>query len=96
MLVGGRGGRHSPIFLKLRESLSKGGHAAREMVTVYSVTFLISDSILLLLVVGQIFKTPLPSNGKCLCTYLLGSDLQVLELQFKTMGKSFRRKFVCK
>ena len=31
-------GRHSPIFLKLQESWSKVGHAAREMVRVYSVT----------------------------------------------------------
>ena len=27
------------LFLKLQESWSKGGHAARDMVTVYSVTF---------------------------------------------------------
>ena len=40
------------IFLKLQESLSEGGHAAREMVTVYSVTLFSSNSILLLLVVG--------------------------------------------
>ena len=38
-LIGGRGGRHSVIFLKLRESSSKDGHAAREMVTVQFVTF---------------------------------------------------------
>ena len=64
MLIGRRGGRHSPIFLKLRECWSKDGHAAREVVTVYSVTFFSSNSILLLLVAGQ--STPPSSNGKCL------------------------------
>ena len=33
------GGRHSPIFLKFQESWSKRGHAAREMATVYSLSF---------------------------------------------------------
>ena len=56
---GGHGGHHSPIILKLRESWSREGHAAREMVTVYSVTLYICDSILLLLAVGQIVRTPL-------------------------------------
>ena len=60
MLIGGRGGRHSSIFLKLRECWSKDDHAAREVVTVYSVTCFISNSILLLLVVGQTVKAPLP------------------------------------
>ena len=60
MLIGERWGRHSPLFLKLRECWSKDGHAAREVVTVYSVTFSSSNSILLLLVVGQIAKAPLP------------------------------------
>ena len=55
MLIGGRGGRHSPIF---------HGHAARELVIVYSVTFFISNSILLLLVVGQMVKTPPPLQRK--------------------------------
>ena len=41
VLIGGRRERHSPIFLKLRESSSKDDHAAREMVTVYSVTLLL-------------------------------------------------------
>ena len=54
MFIGRRGGHHSPIFLKLRESWSKDGQAAGEMATIYSVTFFISDSILLLLVMGQI------------------------------------------
>ena len=38
MITGGHGERHSPIFLKMQESWSKDGHAAREMATVYSVT----------------------------------------------------------
>ena len=46
--------------LKLRECWSKDGHAAGKVVTVYSVTFLSSNSILLLLVVGQIVEAPLP------------------------------------
>ena len=64
MLIGGRGGVTPPIFLKLLESWSRNGHAARSLVTFHSVTFFISSSILLLLAVGQIVKTPLPSNGK--------------------------------
>ena len=57
--------------MKLQGIRPKGGHAASEMVTVYSVTFYITNSIMLLLVVGQIVKIPL-SNGKCLSTSLLG------------------------
>ena len=58
------GGVTPPICLKLQESRSKGGHAAREMVTVYYVIFFISGSILLLLVVSQIVKTPSPLQLK--------------------------------
>ena len=38
------GGVTPSIFLKLQESWSKGGHAAREMVTVYFVNFFIINS----------------------------------------------------
>ena len=40
VFIGVRVGRHSTIFQKGQESWPKVGHAAREMVTVYSVTFL--------------------------------------------------------
>ena len=40
----GECGGHSPMFLKLRESLSKDNHAAREMLMAYSVTFLLLQS----------------------------------------------------
>ena len=60
----GAGGVTPPIFLKLRESWSRDGQAAREVATVHSVTIFISGSILLLLVVGQIVKTPLPLQWK--------------------------------
>ena len=59
-------GRHSLNFLKLREHWPKDGPAAREVVTAYSMTFLINGSIRLLLGDGQIVTTPHPSNGKCL------------------------------
>ena len=65
---------HSPNISEIARKLVKDDYAAIELVTVYSVTFFISDSILLLLVVRQIFKTPLHSNGKCLGSYLLGSN----------------------
>ena len=56
------GGPHSPTFLKFQESWSKGGHAAREMATIYF--------ILLLLVVGQIFKNPLPPLAESVSAHL--------------------------
>ena len=60
MLSRGRGGVTPLLFLKLQESWSKRGYAAREMITIYFVAFFISNSILVLLVVGQIVKTPPP------------------------------------
>ena len=60
VFIAGHGECTPPIFLKLRESWSKDGHAAREIVTVHYVIFFISNNVLLLLVVGQIVKTPLP------------------------------------
>ena len=63
-LLEGAGGITPPIFLKLGGSWSKDGHAAREMVTVYSVAFFVSGSTLLLLVVGPTLKTPLPLQRK--------------------------------
>ena len=68
VFIGRRGGITPLIFLKLQESWSKVGHAA--MTTVYSVTFFISSTILLLIVVGQIDRTP-PLHGKFLVTSLL-------------------------
>ena len=64
MCYWGRGGRYSPIFLKLQESWSLVGHPAIEIATIYSATFFISSSILLPKVVGQIFKTPTPHPQK--------------------------------
>jgi len=70
VFIGGMGCVTHLIFLKLQESWSKFGHAAIEMVTVYSVTvFFISNCILLLTVAGQIDKTP-PPHGRCLNTSL--------------------------
>ena len=63
-LLEGVGSVTPPIFLKLRESWSKEGHAAKKMATVYSVTFFISDSILLLLVAGQLVEAPVPLQRK--------------------------------
>ena len=60
VFIEGQGGVTSPIFLKLQESRPNVGHPAREMAKVYSVTFFISNSILLLLLVGQIVKSPHP------------------------------------
>ena len=37
VFIGGCGDVTLPIFLKLQESWSEGGHAARQMVMVYSV-----------------------------------------------------------
>ena len=50
VFIGGHRGVTSLIVLKLQESQSKIDHAAREISKVYSVTFFISNSILLLLV----------------------------------------------
>ena len=41
----GHGGRRAPpIFSNLQESWSKGSHAARELATVFSVTFFSNNS----------------------------------------------------
>ena len=73
MCLLGMWGVTPPILLKLQASLSKVGHAALDMVTVCSVIISISNSILLLIIVGQIDKTP-PTQGKCLATSLLGGS----------------------
>ena len=69
-LLKGMGGVTPPIFLELRESWSKDGHAARKMVTVYSVLYFISDSILLLIVAGQIVKTPFPPSTESVSAHI--------------------------
>jgi len=78
-LLGGVEGVAPSIFLKLHEIRSKVGHAAIEKAKVYSVTFSISNSVLLLLVVGQTFKHHLSiPNVRSLGTSLLGGSWQVL------------------
>ena len=70
VFIGVVGGVTPPKPLKLQESWSKVGHAAIEMATVYFATFFISNSILLLIVVGQIDKTsppPMESVSAHLC-----------------------------
>jgi len=43
--IGGRGVRRvPPMFSNLQESWSKGSHAARELATVFSVTFFFSNN----------------------------------------------------
>jgi len=55
--------RH-PIISNLQDSWSKVSHAARELATVFSVTF----SSFLVAIVGQFVERP--PNGKCLGTSL--------------------------
>ena len=55
--------RHSSNIFEIAGKLVKVDHAAREIATVYSVTFVVSNIILSLIVVGLIDKTPPPRNG---------------------------------
>ena len=94
-LLGGVGGVTPPIFLKLQERWSKVGHASIEVGTVYSVTFFISNSILLLIVVDHIEKHPLPRkvSRRISARRQLTSFGIVMQKQWR---KSIRRKFVCR
>ena len=64
-LLMGHGGGMPPIYSNLEESWSKVSHAARELATVFSVTFLF-----LATVVHQMVKSTPPPNGKYLGTLL--------------------------
>ena len=59
------GGVGDAIFSSLRDSWSKVSHDARGLATVFSVAFF------LVTIVGQVVKTPLPLQQKCLGTSLV-------------------------
>ena len=65
-----------PIFSNLQESWSKSSYAARELVTVFSVTF-----VFLVTIVGQLIKTPPPTEGVSAhpCAYILKIILLILQ-----------------
>ena len=68
---GGMGGVMPPLFIKFARKLIKSqkvSHAAKELATVFSVTFLLAT------IVGQLVKTPPPPSGKC-----IGKSLLALE-----------------
>ena len=60
MFIGGRGGRHSPNICKIARELVKRWPCCKRNGQGLFCDLFISDSILLLLVVGQIVKTSLP------------------------------------
>ena len=70
------GASRPPISSNLQESWSKASHAARELVTVCSVTYF------LLTIVGQLVKTPPPQQK--VSRYITGHhhDLTMLTLTF--------------
>ena len=96
VFIGGHGGRHSSNISKIARKLVKRRPCWKRNGHGLFYDLFISDSMLLLLVVGQIVKTPLPLQRKVPRHISGWKQLTSFGIAMQNNGESFRRKFVCK